>query len=132
MAPLNGRMRVVERDTVSTGAFTTGVPIKPLGEDVEWEIIWAIGKQNDGVVSHGWHWYEPETPAGAELYATVGALNVPIPLGAMSNGGPNVSMGPWWATWNRFPSYRFEASGAGKTGKILAIVIEHVGVEGLE
>ncbi len=133
MSHLNGRMRVIEADAASAGAATTLVPIRPLGVGIEWEIIWAVGSQNDGAVEHGWAWYQhPDIPLGVYLYKETGALDVALPLGAMGADLPNVSMGSWWATWDRYPCYRFEASAADKTGKIVAVVIEHLGVEGLE
>ncbi len=132
MGHVNGRLKVIEADFVSLGAGPTNVHISPLEQGTEWEIIWAIGSQNDGAVLHGWQWVDPENPAGVLLYEITGALDIPLPLGAMDSDLPNVSMRTWWATWNRHPSYRFEASGVDKTGKIVAIVIEHLGVEGLD
>ncbi|GAJ04712.1 unnamed protein product, partial [marine sediment metagenome] len=72
MSPLNGRMKVIEREETSEAAFTTYVPLRPLGVGIEWEILWAIGKQNDGAVEHSWHWYDPENPTGVELYGVLG------------------------------------------------------------
>ncbi|GAI82321.1 unnamed protein product, partial [marine sediment metagenome] len=66
------------------------------------------------------------------LYGVLGDANIPLPLGALDSDLPNVSMGPWWATYNRYPSYSFEASAIGKVGKVIAIVIEHIGAEGVE
>lgn len=130
MSQLSGRIKVVSLTVPSGGAGTTYVAIRPPNEGVQWEIIWAIGQQNDGAVSHGWHWLDPENALGVELCAVVGAADVPLPLGALDSDLANVSMGPWWATYDRHPSYRFEASAAAKNGKITAIVIEYLGVEG--
>ncbi len=129
---LNGRMKVIERDETSELAITIHVPLRPLGVGIEWEIIWAVGKQNDGAVVHGWDWYDPENPTGVELYGVLGDANISLPLGAMGSDLPNVSTDNWWATYNRYPSYRFEASAADKVGKVIAIVIEHIGAEGVE
>ncbi len=130
MSRLNGRMRVVVAIETSEGAATTFVPIRPPGVGIQWEIIWAIGRQGDGNVVHGWQWYDPENPAGEYLYGVIGAINVALPLGAMGADLPNVSMGTWWATYDRYPCYRWEASAAEKVGKVIAIVVEQVGVEG--
>ncbi len=132
MSQLNGRMRVVENYTESEVIGTTVVPIRPQVRGIEWEILWAIGKQDDGAVLNGWQWLDPENPAGVELYGLVGAANVPLALGALDSDLPNVSMGSWWATWDRYPQYHFEASAIGKTGKIIAIVIEKAGYEDLQ
>jgi len=132
MSHLNGRMRVIEYDATSEAALPTYVPLRPLGVGIEWEIIWAIGQQADGAVVHGWRWYDPENPAGVDLYQVTGALDIPLPLGAMDSDLPNVSMRSWWATERRYPSYRFEASAADKVGKVIAIVIEHIGAQGVE
>ncbi|GAI69912.1 unnamed protein product [marine sediment metagenome] len=132
MSHLSGRMMVVELDIVSVGAGTTVVPIRPQVRGIEWEIIWAIGKQDDGAVVHGWQWLDPENPAGVSLYGVLGDANVALPLGALDSDLPNVSMGPWWATWDRYPQYYFEASAVGKTGKIIAIIIESAGYEDLQ
>ncbi len=132
MSQLNGRMRAIEIEETSLGAVRIFVPLRPLGVGIEWEIIWAIAKQNDGAVLHGWEWFDPENPEGVELYGVTGVLNVPLPLGAMDSDLPNVSMGSWWATDRRYPCYRFDASAVDKVGKIIAIVIEHIGTEGLD
>jgi len=132
MGQLNGRMKVFVASTDSVGVGKTDVAIRPPGPGIEWKIIWAIGKQYDGAVIHGWTWTDPDNPAGLILYQITGALEVPLPLGAMGELLPSISMGPWWATWDRYPSYHFNASAGAKNGLIVAIVVEHVGVEGLE
>ncbi len=104
------------------------IPMRPSDASIQWEIIWAIGKQNDGAVSHGWYWFDPEHPVGALLYLIPGALDIPLPLGAMGSDLPNVSTDNWWATSDDYPAYYFQASAAGKKGTVLAIVIERVGV----
>ncbi|GAI69916.1 unnamed protein product [marine sediment metagenome] len=128
MNPLNGRMRVMGIEGTSEGAEATFVPLRPPNVGTQWEIIWVIGRQNDGAVSHGWYWYDPEHPVGALLYVAVGALDTPLPLGALGSELPNVSTNNWWATYDHYPSYYFQASAAGKKGTVLAIVIERVGV----
>ncbi len=133
MSQLNGRMKLVKRELeITTGPGAAFVPLRPMQDGIEWEIIWAIGKQDDGAVVHGWYWYDPDNIPGTCLYELLGDANVPLPLGALDSDLPNVSMGPWRATWDRHPIYIWQCSGVGKKGTVLAIVIEHVGVEGLE
>ncbi len=132
MSHVNGRLRLIERELVSTGAGACQVPLRPMQDGIEWEIIWAIGKQDDGAVVHGWYWMDPDNIPGTCLYEITGAVDIPLPLGAMDSDLPNLSMRAWWSTWDRHPIYIWQCSGVGKTGTVIAMVIEHLGAEGLE
>lgn len=129
MNPLNGRMKVVESDLVSTGGVWMHVPLRPPTAGIEWEIVWAVGKHDDpgGTDRASWGFYDPDCPAGAFAPGTTLTPGEYLPLGAVLRDGESVGIGPIFATRDRYPSFQWLASGVGNTGTITAMVIERVG-----
>jgi hypothetical protein len=94
-----------------------------------WEVLWAVGFQDDGAVTHSWLWTDPDV-ADQDVCSmgAAGALH-PLFLGAQTEkGNPFTFMGPPVLTYNRYLTYRFVASAAAKNGCVRAIVKELRGV----
>ncbi|GAI70084.1 unnamed protein product [marine sediment metagenome] len=130
MSEPQGRTTVFYRASVSIApAEVVEVQLRPPNMEL-WHVVWAEGQQDDGDVMCGWKWYDPQNPAGVQLHVTSVSANLPLPFGALapSEQGPGAISLP--ITNSRYPAYFFVASGATKTGVVVAIIVEQVGAEG--
>ncbi len=132
MGLLDGRIMPVVATATSDGPGTTSVPLRPAVSGVEWEILYAWGRQNDGAVTCVWQFLSPEWPGGCELVRiSATGPDIPWDIFSYAERTPSAARLPIYATWDKYPRYAFTASAAGKIGLVAALVIERIGVEGV-
>lgn len=130
MNQLSGKMRVVIVTGTSVGAGATVTSLRPEAGQV-WIVLWATGEQNDGAVSSGWYFTDPETPAGANLF-NIAALpaNTPVAFGALAASAAPAGWGQGFKlNYSRYASFVFTASAAAKVCTIKALVLEYTNTE---
>lgn len=129
MNQLSGKPRTIYAEVTSAGAGATIVHLRPEAGQV-WILLWATGQQNDGNVSCGWYFTDPETPAGVALYSVTLAANVPLAFGALAaNAAPACWGQGMKLNYSRYASFLFTASAAAKIGAIRALVLEYTNTD---
>lgn len=131
MNQLEGRTKVFYDSAASAGAEIVNIPLRPPGGEL-WHLLWAEGEQNDGNVNCGWKWVDPENPAGIQLFGLAVAVNTPLAFGGMTASLQGPGAAPVPITDTRYPMYFFTASGAAKTGVVVAVIVEQIGAEGVD
>lgn len=128
--PLEGVTRILNLTVASAGAGATNLNLRPAAGRI-WELLFAMGYNDDGAVVHAWLMTDPDTAAGIISSLTASAAFDPLFLGlstATSLVAQPVWFGPPILTYDRYLTYQFVASAGSKNGVIRAIVKEFRGV----
>lgn len=125
---LEGYYQLVKITATSVGAAATDAYLQASAGEL-WEIHYCFGKQDDGAVACYWLWTD-ETVTDEVIGNITGAQNAPFHLGAHNKEPSDIEH--WYAppivTANKYFTFRFVASGAGKIGTIVAFVRKFRGV----
>lgn len=125
---LEGVCRLIQVDGTSVGAGATSVNLRP-SQGCIWELLFAYGMQDDGAVAYGWYWTDPDVTNHQVIGGTAAAAYEKMGFPAMlSVTAEPYSAAPLVLTYDRYATFTFTASGAGKKGYIKAFVKEYRGV----
>lgn len=127
--PLEGVTRVINLTAASAGAGATDLDLRPAAGMV-WELLMAVAYQDDGLRSQQWLMTDPDTTDGVLATNTAaGAYDRFQPgTGTVSTSPPAHIAAPFILTYNRYLTYRFDASAGAKNSVIYAVVKEYRGV----
>ena len=126
--PLDGVSRIINLSVTSVGAGATDLDLRP-SAGMLWEVLFAVGTQNDGGVPCGWYMTDPDA---VDYTVSEGTATGPWTVWYLGGHAENAAMGALMApvvlTFNRYLTFRFTASAGGKTGYVRALVKEFRGV----
>lgn len=123
-----GKTRGVSVTAVSSGAGSTVVNLRPPAGKL-WKVLYARGTQDDGAVTMGWNFIDPDGTVAVGAMTALGAWsNCILGAGGENANGPMPWMGAPWSTYNRYFQYHFTASAAAKNGYVYAVVEEYSGI----